>query len=323
MSKNARQHYVPQFYLKNFCNSKGTIYCYDKYTKKVIETSTNDIAVSKSFYDLDRNFLQEIRKKAKEMNNESILQDIETLDKRVLEQCFTKLENKILIPTYQTLLYKKNINKLKYTEKLDFFVFVAIQHLRTDEFRRRLKHYYEGILLELAKNHFNSDFPGIEILISEIEAKFQHYEYLKTKNLVYFADKLIRRKWVVLINKSTLPLWTSDNPVSLKNDYNFQVNYGILSPGMEIRFPLSSNLLLYSYDPNTSIPKNNRESLSDYELRISNQSQLLSSTRFVYCPSQNFEWVEKFLDSNPHYRNPERKRFKFLSEKDKIDFYPT
>jgi hypothetical protein len=50
-----------------------------------------------------------------------------------------------------------------------------------------------------------------------------------------------------------IPLWTSDNPISYHNDFNYEGNLGTWSPGIEIRFPLKQDLLLFSYDPKVHI----------------------------------------------------------------------
>lgn len=51
--RNKKQHYVPQFYLKNFSNDGKNIYCYDKEEFKSYPQSIKNIAQSKYFYGKD------------------------------------------------------------------------------------------------------------------------------------------------------------------------------------------------------------------------------------------------------------------------------
>lgn len=47
-----KQHYVPKFYLRNFCNSKNLIYCYDKVRGRIYPSSLVNVASEGLFYDV-------------------------------------------------------------------------------------------------------------------------------------------------------------------------------------------------------------------------------------------------------------------------------
>jgi len=51
---------VPRFYLKNFCNSKKKIFCYDKLEGAPFATTIDNIAVGKFFYAVDNRYKREI-----------------------------------------------------------------------------------------------------------------------------------------------------------------------------------------------------------------------------------------------------------------------
>lgn len=53
------QHFVPQFYLRQFADDKEKLFVFDKPQGEVFASSTDDVAVSKHFYDVDQSFLPE------------------------------------------------------------------------------------------------------------------------------------------------------------------------------------------------------------------------------------------------------------------------
>lgn len=90
--------------------------------------------------------------------------------------------------------------------------------------------------------------------------------------------------------------------------------------GIEVRFALSKDLLLFSYDPKTHSLIVNRSRMSDNDVLFANQLQLVSSTRFIYSPTNDFESATEFLQRYPKYKDPERSRWDMTSDHDKIDF---
>ena len=128
------------------------------------------------------------------------------------------------------------------------------------------------------------------------------------ENLPLFAHILTSKKWWINENFHDIPLWTSDNPVVLRNELNqgrYRGNLGLLSPGIEIRFPLTKNLRLFSFDTRTHVLR--RSTMGMFErmhVIWENTLQLQGSTRFVYASSDNdFDRAKKFLSEYPQFRN--------------------
>ena len=145
--------------------------------------------------------------------------------------------------------------------------------------------------------------------------------YLSDTNAIFEQAKfLFNKKWVILVNKTKIPLWTSDNPISFYNNFNYEGNLGIWCSGVEIRFPLTPNLLLFSYDPEVHIPVNNRDKLVQKQVVLSNETQIRSSTRFIYSPVDNFEIAKLYLKEYPEYKKPNRSRWKVISDHNKTEF---
>jgi hypothetical protein len=91
-------------------------------------------------------------------------------------------------------------------------------------------------------------------------------------------------------------------------------------PGVEIRFPLTHNLLLFSYDPERHIPVKNKDSLIPAQVEQANELQIKSSTRFIYSPQDDFEIARLYLNNYPEYRKPDRSRWKVISDRHKTEF---
>ena len=70
MEKIKIQHYVPQFYLRNFSNKDGSTYfinCFDKVTQKIYTVNIDSIAAEKYFYDDDEDANQSVERKLGQM----------------------------------------------------------------------------------------------------------------------------------------------------------------------------------------------------------------------------------------------------------------
>ena len=54
MNKVKNQHYVPQFYLKQWANNKEQLFVYDKKQKKSFTSNVKNVVSSKFFYDFPK-----------------------------------------------------------------------------------------------------------------------------------------------------------------------------------------------------------------------------------------------------------------------------
>ena len=161
----------------------------------------------------------------------------------------------------------------------------------------------------------------MKIQIPDRYSQLEHVSFLGTSTIFEYAKYLWNKEWVVLVNKTKIPLWTSDNPISFYNTFGRSgYNMGIFSPGIEIRFPLSSELLLFSYDPNTHPPILNKNKMSEDDVLLSNNTQIRTSTRFIYSAANSFEYASEYLKKYPRYKDPGRKRWDLINYQDRIEF---
>lgn len=289
METTKKQHYVPRFYLKNF---GSPIYCYDKFTDKIFTTSPSDIGHENYFYDL------------KGVSFGTIEKLLANGDGRFSQ-------------AYNRLTKIHDLTKLTSTEKLNFFIFIAFQILRTPEFKEGFKDLSGQMLEKLfGKEGANVVPPGLKVTFSDETIRKVHiqsiFEYAPR-----LATILLTKTWMLRENHTDLPLITSDSPIALHNQLQFENsgNLGFLCPGLEIHFPLTPELILISYDPQT-----HRISSSETDkehVRRHNNYQVTNSTRFLYSKTNNFDDAREFLRKFPDYKKPNRKRGILTRQKNK------
>src|SRR5688572_20302938 len=91
------QHYVPEFYLKNFSQNRRQIFVYDKVLHKSFSAGISSIASQQSFYDNSRN--ESIEEEIGQIESRTALILKELVDSLVNNQ-FSKIANeqkKVLI----------------------------------------------------------------------------------------------------------------------------------------------------------------------------------------------------------------------------------
>lgn len=114
MNKVRKQHYVPQFYLKQWCKEKSDkqLYAYDKERKKSFSSNIEDIASSNYFYDLDNINEQYVKK---------FFSEIEDLNSRYLTSIIKRLDDVKTLPLKFFLKYLF----IKHEEMCELSVFIA------------------------------------------------------------------------------------------------------------------------------------------------------------------------------------------------------
>lgn len=275
-----RSHFVPQFYLRNFGEK---IYFYDKTTGHIKESNPTNLALKKNFYG---------------STDENKSNPIET--------AMSALEgnaNTVIKKIIDTLNYEKLSEK----EKTDFCSFVALQYLRTEEARLRIRQTSQKLFDEIAKRKGVTD---AKITYTKEGETKTHLNIMKVSKPISAA--LGQMGVSVCSNSTDIPLWTSDNPVNLHNEFDqfpFS-NLGIISKGIEIHIPLSPTLKIVFFDP----IRHKKEMLPELflmeETQVihSNYLQSLWSTRFMFSNTSKFFMAERYLKADPESGNVDRAR---------------
>lgn len=294
MARFTKQHYVPKFYLKNFCQPDGTIYCYDKLRDKSFKSNLNNIAHENFFY------------------------DIPELAPATVENSMAQKE-RIFSKVLKYIIQRKSLEGIRPDTKEVFFLFIATQMVRTNEFRNEVKDGYERLANIMAKDRGIKIPEHLKIYITDDSAKKLHLKMLLNPDVVFsFARSLRSRKWVILENNTGEPLWCSDHPIAFFNFFSYPGNMGILSPGVDIHFPISDRLCLTSYDP--TMTRMRTDQMLRLNVVFNNELQTESSHQFVYSKNNDFSTAKRYLDANPESKNPHRSRSVLKSDPRKIEF---
>jgi hypothetical protein len=293
MNKTKLYHYVPQFYLKNFQIPKGQnmIWCFDKVTSRTFKVDIRKIGCGKDFYDEDS------------------------------EKYLSNLESQIS-PVCKKIVETRDLGKLNWTERVTMAKFVAIQDTRSQEGRIALQEVGEaliGRIVEVSptlKQMINKGMvKGIRGIIRQkaaAMAKETQIGLLKQETEL-FAEMLLGLQWVLIENKTKMPLWASDNPVNKYNPIKalpYLGNLGYLCSGIEIFLPISPVLCLCLCDLGTHrlVPSEKLLMQSKQNVIYQNYFQLAQSSRHVFSQRNDFSLATKILKAQPYLSNPLRKR---------------
>lgn len=277
------QHYIPQFYLKKF--GKPT-YRFDKTNDSIEQRNPRTIGMEKNFYDIDE------------------------LPHGIIEDILSKEESKYS-EAYYSLIDTQDLSSITTKQKTDFFLFMGTQFLRTVDTRYMLDQMSTGLFERLFGEK------GMNIIPDNVKARFAEnsLKKIQIEMLVEAVPKialiLSKKTWVIRENTTETLLWTSDNPIALHNDHDLGGfgNMGILSPGIEIYFPLTPNLILLSYDP--TITGITTDSMDSEHVRRHNCYQVDSSVRYLFSKNNNFQDAINYLNKYSDLRDPKRPRGKF------------
>jgi ribosomal protein S17E len=280
------QHYVPRTYLKNFSSFNGGeyyIWVFDKLTEKVFQTNIKNIAFEEEFYN----------KVSEEQTTEKTLRDIETKFDIVA----------------QKLISVKDLDMLIGEEKDVLAEFIAYQMIRTKGVREEIKDIPKQ-LLEKYGDNMNSNFKE-QVVDSMTKDSLRKMQNNIIGNIEVFKKRIKNLKWIVSINKTKFPFWTSDNPVIEYNEIDLfpYGNLGLDCFGFEMHFPINTMLTLTICDNRRFIELPSKEIIKDYRRIVRERDlQVGYSTRFIFSIDNNFSFAQMKVRENPLIKDPNRKR---------------
>ncbi len=290
-----KQHYVPQFYLRNFGEK---IFGLDKKDSSIFETTPRRVAFKSNFYG-------------------------PVIDgKQPLESVLSELEKEFSI-AIREIIDKEDIHRISYENFRTFCRFVGLQYIRTDETRRKLEDAGNNLLHTMMRGKFpklNDDIIKSSGLTDTGKLGI-HLQLLKSYGT--YAYIVSNMKFITILNRTEIPLWTSDNPVALRNECEQPPfsNLGPMCKGIEIHIPITPKLMIMACDPYyfLDLPSVVEEHNED-QITKENLLQMNWSTRFLFSNSNEFHKSHEMLSSAPELRNPDRQRSKLnqISGKDLI-----
>lgn len=283
MTHAKNQHYVARLYLRQFAYESGKnphIYAFDKATRRVIRPSIKNVAADLHFY--------------------------ETSDTGV-ERLLGRVENGFM-PAYRLLREAPSLDAIGTNDRVVIALFLAVQLIRTVEFRAQLKSMTAQVN-QWSKRHGHNLDPSYTTIAEE---QCREIQVSSIRTMVPdFAETMGQMKWIRLRNQTSMPFWTSDHPINFYNPRPSEIrgNLGLKCRGIQIFFPLSPTLTLCLCDPIDYRALPNDGVADDVQNVIfQNDLQLRSSTRFILSRSGDFALATEILDEHPEIADPDRPR---------------
>ncbi|HEC41064.1 MAG TPA: DUF4238 domain-containing protein, partial [bacterium] len=302
-----KQHYVPQFYLKNFAIHKKSgecsIRCYSKELNKSYNSNITQVAMERYFYDEE--------------------------DPPEIENYFLHLEG-LHSKVYNKIIHNHSIKQLTMYDKFMMAHYIMTQNERTRSARIRNAQMTE-LLYKYGRHGI--DLPPYESLdeeykkwllesratIGQINIMFNPIE-MEDGTVHYPYDvviKMAKLGWVLLEDKLKREFFTSDHPVYVHNppieDKNVIRGYGMSSytaESVEIFFPLTPRLCLLLFDKVNSDYKNIGliRQVNQGELDWINTQVIAMAHRTIFTKKNDFQFVRDCVKKHPELKDPNRMR---------------
>jgi hypothetical protein len=309
------QHYIPQFYLKKFRNTKGKVEVLScKYNKLFSPASAKRICFEDFYYATETGVYDEISQEI-----ENYFSQLEFL----LSDKIPPIEKKIL-----------NGECINTDDKWDLSFLMSMIWIRGPVMREQNRRMVEDITKQMMGHTFSMPDAHIKSFFDkfdstrgettspkmrqEIKENFLNKDYKFNvnnvvhmgmfKNIHNFANLFAAQDWFVYISKAKSGFITSDNPV-VEVFPEMKGFYGASFFDREHYFALSPEILIHCKYPNKKNPKGLRRKTyyeGDYEKILSlNMMVARYALKFVY--SKEKENLERILEIVKFYKKQQHK----------------
>lgn len=304
MVKN--QHYVPRFYLKNFLNKERRFWAFQKDSKKIFQTTPDNVANEKFFYDLP-------------------IMDDALGEEQAIEKYLSTFES-IIAPLLAGFLKKvdaREIDSLDEDLRSLLCDFLVLQIIRTKAQREGTIQMNALLKTNLIESGWLSETQINEIKSSNVDetAKRIQLERIVSDGGMKgeFSAILKGHIWLLFKNLTKTPYYTSDHPVIKipHVDRSPRSNNGYKSNGIEVAIPLSSTHLLVLLERThfKDFEKYENEVMVHYDeanVTYYNSLQVSQSYRTLICQDNDFELAIEMATKDPHLRDLNRPRYGVL-----------
>jgi hypothetical protein len=298
-----RHHYIPRFYLKNFAcdEEKKFLYVYE-YKGKIFKSSISDIGVKKGFYTFINKFTKQ---------KTSIVEDF-----------FASIENKTA-PILDRIIRNEKIN-IDSKEKELLSLFMSILVIRTPRFASISENFEIETMKNVAKiiaqdrraffsfvkKYWKQDVKDDEIeqlrksflekdkkLVITIKNGKTYFFKRGMEMVLLLTDTFLNSKrWHLLINNTSYPFITSDNPIAIQKVKHLPE---IMNKGFgygTIIFPISPKLCLLLR--NQPFKKDIIEINNTDHVEKINHSIMILSHKFIFSNINSLK-IKELYDSIP------------------------
>jgi len=257
------------------------LYCFDKSTCSKFAVNIRNIACETCFYDTDEDVGQDFEK---------------TLS--YSESHFKSVCSK--------LIQAEDLSCLTTREKKWMAAFIAVQLVRTKEHRVMLKQWIHWIKQQAQRRRVTVEdlWPAEETTTEEGIRSLHMRDFENVPELVYL---ICQKKWILLINQTTMPYWSSDNPVNPPNvvmplsDFRSSTN--------QIQIPLSPKVSIWLCEPTMYKSLRSKYEITDIQKIIFlNSLQVFWSTRYIFSAQNDFSFAEQIIRNYPSLGDMDRER---------------
>jgi len=251
---------------------------------------------------LGRGFLTSVRNVAAQLN---FYEKKDTGIERGLQQA-----EDVFAPVYRRLLEIDTIKALTLEQRAIVAAFVALQQVRTPEHRMISESLVSVMRNAMVDRGMPGDVPQLQQLTPEQLREF-HVRSIEDF-MPRLAQIIVRMKWILVLNETSIPYWTSDHPVTMVNPLpraGIVGNVGWKCSGIQAYFPLSPTRTLTMCDRQmySNLPDVLRTT-DPQTVVFNNHLQIQSSTRFLYASHGAFRFATKVLSEQPIFADPNRPR---------------
>jgi hypothetical protein len=222
MTDKKNQHYLPQFYLRNFSynGNKKQIGIFNLKNEFFFNMSAIKNQGSKNFFYGYDGLI------------EDSLSDIEYL----------------LSNTIKNILDTERIPHKRMPHQINLLHFIALTDLRNPMTMEKIKGSWNGINNSMLKMHSKAN-------TSEFLPKYNHDEVIKLalSEVPLVVENMADLNFKLLINNTLVPFISSDYPIVKYNQYLEEKNWkhgktGYGNTGLQIFIPLNSRIMILFYD---------------------------------------------------------------------------
>lgn len=313
-----KQHFVPRSYLERWAiQGKYQVYVYNKQQKKSYPASINDIASERYFYDIDFTGVLSEDDLKKFGLSECDPKHID--DEQFIENFFAnQIEDDFKIRLSQVIdrINKmnpweiKNCYFLSEVDKFHLSFHLAMQYIRVKSVRNAMMDS-DDCLRQALRDMGASQEMVDRYTVQESQLPYIHGKMIMDgKEIENLAQSFFSLTWLVHVNRTAQPFYTSDNPIGTEAHVHHPLvsMAGLQSQGVEAYFPLSPNLMLIMLDGeyHTQFQKHDRRviELDNPEVvKYCNSRCVLYSDNCIFSTVNDFSVIDEMLAKNPNVLN--------------------
>ena len=282
-------------------------------------SNIRDVAQQRYFYDIPQvvippDLLQTMDRQAIEHTLSELEGDFNTVVERVLR----KVTSRNPLRRFLNVVTFRHCKAISRRDKEALCFFVALQYLRTREFRLTiqdgLEQFESAIRKRIPADQIDFFFEGFQG-VNEVDVRMHHLSLMLDNEFVDELTALLNGHILVIgQNRSHQKLYTSDNPMVRQAHKRHPVlrNIGIGSPGIEIAMPLSSDYILIFMEKTHFAPlaKSDRKcvDLEEGNIEYYNSLQVRGCDRQVYSATDDFDLARDFCRRWPERCAEHRRR---------------